>query len=76
MERFYLSWWVWTIYAVLLTLGIPWYWRWLAADRLILWFGLPAWVVTSIVASAAASVLTAALFLRPWSFETRHDEGP
>lgn len=53
-------------YLILLAVGIPWYWP---EGDTRLWFGMPAWVVTSLVASLAVSVLTAMLLRRPWPGE-------
>ena len=39
-----------------------------------MWFGMPAWVVTAIVASVATSVLTAVLLSRPWPGEEEDDD--
>lgn len=44
------------IYAVLLALGIPWYWP---AEHAHLSAGFPAWVWVAIAAGFAAAVFTA-----------------
>ena len=54
------------VYAVLLTIGIPWYWP---ADDTTMIFGMPAWVVSAIVVSVIASIYTAIQFARPWPGE-------
>lgn len=59
-------WLLWTAYLSLLAVGIPWYWP---EGDTTLWFGMPAWVVTALVASAAVSTLTAVAFSRPWPGE-------
>lgn len=44
------------IYLILLCLGIPWYWP---ADSTLVWMGFPGWVISSIVVSILASIVTA-----------------
>jgi hypothetical protein len=44
------------IYLILLCLGIPWYWP---ADSTLVWMGFPGWVLSSIVVSIIASIVTA-----------------
>ncbi|MBT4206196.1 MAG: hypothetical protein HOK64_06885 [Proteobacteria bacterium] len=41
---------------ILLCLGIPWYWP---ADSTLVWMGFPGWVISSIVVSILASIVTA-----------------
>lgn len=65
------SWLVWITYPILFAVGIPWYWP---SGSTRLWFGMPAWVVTAIAASAAVSLLTAILLCRPWPGEDEPDE--
>ena len=54
------------LYLVILGVGIPWYWP--AGDETV-WMGAPAWVVIAVLASAAASVLTAWRLRRLWPGE-------
>jgi len=61
-----LSWPLWITYLILLAVGIPWYWP---EGDTTLWLGLPAWVVTAIVASAAISALTVMALKNPWPGE-------
>ena len=63
---------VWISYLVLLAVGIPWYWP---KGELILWFGLPAWLVTAVGASTAAAVLTAVVLRRRWPGEEEPQGG-
>ncbi len=65
-DEYRISPWVWVAYLVLWAVGVPWYWP---EGDTTLWFGMPAWVVTAIVASAAVSVLTAVALGRPWPGE-------
>jgi hypothetical protein len=65
--RGYRGWlWVWIAYLGLLTAGIPWYWP---KGEVILWLGMPAWLVTAVAASTAASLLTAVVLGRRWPGE-------
>ena len=57
---------LWPTYALLVAIGIPWYWP---ADSLTLWFGVPAWFVTAMVCSVGVSLLTAMAFGRRWPDE-------
>jgi len=49
------------VYIILLTLAVPWYWD---SDSQLIWFGFPAWVVTSVLISLVASIVTCVIFLR------------
>lgn len=51
------------VYAVLMVIGIPWYWE---SDDYSIIFGMPAWVSIAIITSFAASSFTAWLLRRPW----------
>jgi len=62
-----LSWPLWITYLILLAVGVPWYWP---EGSTTLWFGLPAWAVTAMVASAAISLLTAVALWHPWPGES------
>ncbi|MBB17825.1 hypothetical protein CMK22_21365 [Candidatus Poribacteria bacterium] len=54
----------WLIYTVLLAVGVPWYW---SSDDKTIWFGFPAWVIVSIIASFIFSCLTAWFLQGSWS---------
>lgn len=58
------------VYALLLAIGIPWYWP---ADNHSIVLGMPAWVIVAIAASTCASVFTAWLLAKPWPAETREE---
>ncbi len=60
------SWLLWATYALLVAVGIPWYWP---SDHVTLWFGVPAWAVTAIICSLGVSLLTALAFQRRWPGE-------
>ncbi len=61
------AWWpIWTAYLLLVAIGVPWYWP---SGRMILWFGWPAWVLTAVASSLAASALTAWVLGRRWPGE-------
>ncbi len=60
------------IYAVLIAVGIPWYWP---QQSTFLVFGIPGWVMVAIATALAASVVTAFLLIRyPWQTEDDLDE--
>lgn len=59
----YLSWRIWTVYAVLSGISIPWYWP-VEDTRMLL--GFPLWAVVSILGSLAVSCFTAWLFVCRW----------
>ena len=69
-DEYRISPWVWVAYLVLLAVGVPWYWP---EGVMILWFGLPAWLVTAVAASTGVSLLTAVVLRRRWPGE---DEPP
>lgn len=58
------------VYALLLAIGIPWYWP---QDKHDIVLGMPAWVIVAIAASACASVFTAWLLAKPWPAETEQE---
>ncbi|MBP85375.1 MAG: hypothetical protein CMJ64_01445 [Planctomycetaceae bacterium] len=60
---------VWLIYTLLLVMAIPWYWRFLPSAMTIV-SGVPAWVFSSLLFSAAISAYTAWLLREPWPSET------
>ena len=49
------------VYIILLALAVPWYWD---SDFQLIWFGFPAWVVTSVLISLIASIVTCVIFLK------------
>ena len=59
------------VYFLFLLTGIPWYWR---AEWDALIFGIPLWVISSVVVSFLASVFTAWLLLFPPDHSTNTDE--
>lgn len=48
-------------YITLLALAVPWYWP---PDSRLIWLGFPAWVVTSVLISLVASIVTCVIFLK------------
>ncbi len=67
----YLSWRIWTVYAVLAGISIPWYWP--AEDQRML-LGFPLWVVVSVMGSLAVSGFTAWLFVCRWPDDEEEGE--
>jgi hypothetical protein len=64
--------WIFFVYVILMTIGIPWYWP--QGSHFIV-AGLPAWVFVAIVVSLLASIFTAYLLLRyPWNMDVNTDE--
>ncbi|MEM7027407.1 MAG: hypothetical protein AAF410_04185 [Pseudomonadota bacterium] len=60
------------VYAVLLLIGIPWYWP--KSSTLVI-LGIPAWVLVSILVSLIVSIFTAYLLLtKSWSTDDPFDE--
>jgi len=59
----YLSWRIWSVYAVLFGIAVPWYWP--AEDARML-VGLPLWVVVSVAGSFGISCFTAWLLVARW----------
>ena len=72
-QRSFLCWRIWTLYALLATIGIPWYWPKEHATQLL---GLPAWTCVSLLASLGASVLTTWLILTHWPAAPDEDNKP
>ncbi len=60
------KWWIWITYAVLLLLGVPWYWN--PGDTSLL-FGMPGWVLVAILVSICVSALTSYLWFTQWREE-------
>ena len=70
----YLSGTVWTVYALLFAVAIPWYWP---ENQDAIVAGLPLWAAVSIGASAVISCFTAWLLLKCWPSDAQLDsEGP
>ncbi len=61
------------VYAVLLTLGIPWYWN---EGDARLWHGIPLWAWTSLGASLLTSIFTSWLILTRWPDEAHSPQPP
>ena len=58
-------WWIWIVYALLFGTSVPWY---LPKGRTPeIWFGLPSWVIISLLASIGIAVFTAFVVHRYWS---------
>lgn len=62
-RHIYLQWRTWLIYAVLFSIAVPWYWP---SNPITTTFGLPTWVVVTLVSSVAISGYTAWLLLFRW----------
>lgn len=62
--------WIWLVYILLFGASVPWY---LPAGPPILWFGLPHWVVISLLAYLAVAVFTAYVVTRYWSVPPDED---
>lgn len=62
----YHKWWIWIVYAVLLLIGVPWYWQ---ADNTSIIFGMPGWVLIAITASVTVSCFTSWLWFCGWQDE-------
>lgn len=57
--------WIWAVYVLLFAVSVPWYLPPCSPPRL--WFGLPHWVVISLLAYLAVAVFTAYVVARHWS---------
>ena len=57
--------WIWAVYVFLFAVSVPWYLPPGSPARL--WFGLPHWVVISLLAYLAVAVFTAYVVARYWS---------
>jgi hypothetical protein len=55
--------WIWFVYVALFGASVPWY---LPDGPLRIWFGLPYWVVISVLAIASVSVFTLFVVQRYW----------
>jgi hypothetical protein len=59
--------WVWAVYLAFFALSVPWY---LPADATpALWFGMPFWVVLSLLAVGAIACFTLFVIRRYWPDE-------
>ncbi len=56
--------WIWAVYAVLFALSIPWYLP--KIDPVLIWFGVPYWVVICLAACLAVACFTAFVIYRYW----------
>ena len=56
-------------YLILFAIAIPWYWQWFGSAAIQPVFGLPRWVLVSILGSVGISVLTAWLIYKHWPEE-------
>jgi hypothetical protein len=59
----YISWRTWFVYLVLFSFSVPWYWP-SGYDATL--FGIPAWVVVTLLSSFLISIYTAWLLLFRW----------
>ena len=64
--------WVWPVYGLLFAAAVPWYAP--RAERVVVWVGLPFWVVLSLAASMAIALYTAWLLHRAWPEGHEHDD--
>ena len=59
--------WIWSVYLLLFGASVPWYLPTTAPVRI--WFGLPHWVVISLLATLGVAVFTAFVVHRFWPDE-------
>ena len=59
--------WIWGVYLLLFGASVPWYLPATAPMRI--WFGLPHWVVISLLATVGVAVFTALVIHRWWPDE-------
>ena len=64
--------WIWVVYLLVLAASVPWYQP--AGDTVLLWLGLPHWVVISYTAYLVLTALIVLIASRYWP-ETPGDEG-
>ena len=57
-------WWIWVVYGLLFGASIPWYLPKDSAPQI--WFGLPHWVVISLMATIGIALFTAFVVHRYW----------
>jgi hypothetical protein len=58
--------WVWFVYVILFGASVPWY---LPDGPVPIWFGLPYWVVISLLAIVSVSFFTLLVVRRYWRDE-------
>lgn len=68
----FVSWRIWLTYTLLLTLAIPWYWRFVPGAMTVV-CGLPLWVFSSLVFSSVISAFTGWLLRERWPGEASGD---
>jgi len=56
--------WIWIVYGLLFAASIPWYLS--PSDTPRLWFGVPHWVVISLLVTLAIACFTAFVVWRYW----------
>ena len=71
-SRSYLDWRIWLAYALLFTIGVPWYWP---ADDARTLLGMPLWATVAMIVSVCLSILTAWLYLCYWPGADDADSG-
>jgi hypothetical protein len=59
--------WIWGVYLLLFGASVPWYLP--AAEPMRIWFGLPHWVVISLLATVGVALFTALVVHRWWPDE-------
>ncbi|MFQ5413136.1 MAG: hypothetical protein ACE5E6_01630 [Phycisphaerae bacterium] len=64
--------WTWAAYALLVAVGVPWYWP---NDFDVAVLGWPVWALVSLAASVGISALTAFLAVAYWHVAERGDDG-
>ncbi len=57
-------WWIWLVYVVLFALSIPWYLPKGSTPQI--WWGLPRWVIASLLAALGIALFTAFVVNRYW----------
>ncbi len=64
--------WIWFVYVLLFVLSVPWY---LPGDTpTLIWWGLPAWVVLSLVMTMGIALFTVFVVGKYWHQEDEHHE--
>ena len=59
--------WIWFVYVLLFVLSVPWY---LPGDTpILIWWGLPAWVVISLVITIGIALFTVFVIGKYWQQE-------
>lgn len=66
--------WIWLVYLALFGVAIPWY---LPSDSTpAIWFGLPYWVVVSLLATIGIACFTAFVVHRYWEDDDEANRAP